>query len=118
PLMVAYALTLRMQRRRVILLAVITVLGLAAYLYGFRTPDGHGNAREGLMQPVKLSQYVLLYLGTPFYYMTGERWIRVGQVAGLALVVLASVKAWRYLKAPSRHALGLALLTFIAYIVG
>jgi hypothetical protein len=119
PLMVAYAVLLRMGWKRVAVLTVLTALCLGAYFIDYRSTPGHGSLTDMLRyRPVKLAQYVLLYLGSPFYYLFNQRSLPVGQLFGLAFVVLAVVQAVRSLRAPQQHALPLALLAFILYIGG
>lgn len=119
PLMVAYAVLLRMGWKRVAVLAVLTALCLGAYFIDYRSTPGHGSLADVLRyRPVKLLQYILLYLGSPFYYLFGQRSLPVGQLFGLVFVVLAVAQAVRSLRAPRQHALPLALLAFILYIGG
>lgn len=119
PLMVAYALVLGMGWRRVALLALLAAACLAAYFADYQSTPGHGSLRDVLThRPTRLAQYVLLYLGSPWYHLFKARSIALGQVMGLVLVLLAGWRAWRCLRDPRVHALELALLAFVLYVGG
>jgi len=119
PLMLAYAIVQRMGWKRVGVLSLLTLVCLAAYFTDYQSTPGHGSVRAIAQDsPVKLLQYVLVYLGSPFYHLLGARSLPVGQLFGLIFVVLSAAKAVEYLKAPRQHALEVSLLTFILYIGG
>jgi hypothetical protein len=120
PLMTLLALRLRLPRRRTAILAALALLGPAAYFSGYRHPDGHGSLGAALFtDPTGLARYVLLYLGGPFYYMTGKGNRLLAQIAGLFLILSAATFAWRSWK-QGRHrpadSLPNALLAFLLYI--
>lgn len=119
PVLTACAALLRLGRRRVALLASLSVLTLVLYFIGYQSPPGHGSLGDALRHsPWLLARYVALYLGTPFFRISGERWIEVGQVFGFVLIALAVWKAVPALRRPREHAFELFLLAFIAYVGG
>jgi hypothetical protein len=119
PLMVAFALLQRMGWTRVATLALLSVICLTAYLIDYTSPPGHGYVGHlTQLPPVRLLQYVALYLGSPFYHFLGARSLPVGQLFGLAFIVASAAKAVQCLRRPRQHALELSLLAYVAYIGG
>ncbi len=119
PLMVAFALLQRMGWRRVAALALLSVICLTAYFIDYTSPLGHGSVGQVTqLQPVRLLQYVALYLGSPFYHFLGARSLPLGQLFGLVLIVLSAAKAVQCLRHPRQHALELSLLAYLAYTGG
>jgi len=120
PLMTVYALLTRFPWQRSLTLVLLTLFALSLYFYGYSSPGNHGSILETfLRQPDDLVYYVLLYLGTPFYFLTGGdvgmRFAAVGTAVMAALTVYALVKS---LRSPTQNLLALALVFYIAYIAG
>lgn len=126
PLLVAYAIVLRMPPRRIATLAVVAVLCVAAYYAGYQSPRGHGSVGDyNRYQPLMLARYVVLYIGSPLYHVihdpalpASRDHLQAAQAFGTLFVVLTLVQAWRALRAPRQNALALSLLVFILYIGG
>lgn len=121
PLMTAYALLTRQGWRRGVVLALVTTLVLFAYFHDYATPAGHSSPLQSLREhPLQLVRYVLYYLGSPFHFAFGNKGLgRVAAtLAGLFLLGSAIRFAWCFWRQPRQFALQLALLFFIAYIVG
>ena len=121
PLMVLYAIVMRLGWMRTASLAVLAGLGLFAYFHAYNAPAHHGTLGAALKEnPLGLIHYVLLYIGGPFYFIVGEGGLGVvlAQVAGVVLIALASLSLWGALRNAKQHSLELALLTFILYIGG
>lgn len=119
PLMALLALLLGMGWQRISLLTVLAVLGAAVYFYGYHSPVGHGSLSNALLyQPWDLLRYILLYLGAPFYFLSGQIAYQVAQVAGLFLIGSAGFFAWRSLRQAQHDALNLMLLVYLLYIGG
>ncbi|KQR41410.1 hypothetical protein [Acidovorax sp. Leaf160] len=120
PMMVLYAVLLRMGWRRVGLLLVLTAACLALYLLDYQSPRGHGSLLATLQQrPLGMVQYMLQYLGSPFQLLLRqEESMWVGQAFGTVFIALAARQAIAALRSPRTHALELSLLIFIAYVAG
>ncbi len=120
PLMTLYALIVRFSWRRIGLLALLSVLGVAAYFHGYEAPPAHGSLGQALRDnPEGLVRYVLLYLGAPLYtfqpsFMTEG----MAQWAGAFLILSCVGLTWRALRRPQESTLSLALLMFLLYIGG
>lgn len=121
PLMTGYAVLTRQGWRRAGSLALLTALVLFAYFHDYSTPAGHSSPLQSLREhPLQLTRYVLYYLGSPFHFAFGNKGL--GRVAatlgGLFLIASALRFACQSWRQPRQFALPLALLFFIAYIVG
>ena len=119
PLLTVLALVSRQSSARVVSLAALSVLGLALYLHDFSTVDRHGSLVQALRDnPFGLAHYVLLYLGSPFHYLSGGG--SAGHLAAaLAGGLLLGLTGWRgvlYLRGPRRLTIEAALLAYIVYI--
>ncbi len=121
PLMACYALFTRQSAVRVGVLAALSVVTLYFYFHDYHAPSHHGSLSQALKEnPSGLLQYVLLYLGSPFYYLLGQGAFGrlIALVTGLILVVSSAWFAIKSLRQPREATLQLALLFFILYIGG
>jgi hypothetical protein len=119
PLMLVYAIVVRLGRFKIVFLAFFTVLGLSVFFYHYNMINGHAPIHKVLLEnPLGVLAYSLRYLGGPFYYLArGASWgSQFALLAGLLLVAAALYRLWRELLSPRRGP-ALALLFFIAYIV-
>lgn len=122
PAMTLWALLQRQSRRRVAVLAILSVAMLACYFHGYHAPVGHTNVRNVLSaRAPQLLQYLCHYLGSPFYYLFGEGEFgrEVAAFAGLLFLVLtaASLRSWRR-GTPTQALLGCYLAYLLAGAVG
>ncbi|MDO8907574.1 MAG: hypothetical protein Q7W55_03635 [Pseudohongiella sp.] len=130
PLMMVYALVTRQSWQRVLVLAVLAAITLSLYFRNYWAPRGHGSVTQALLeQPLDLAQYVLLYIGTPFYFLLGAGiyTTAVAVVAMVATVLMAIVVAC-FLVTTTRALLSgsrdprkiwqLALVFYIIYLAG
>jgi len=116
PLMFVYALVIRLSKPRILTLFLLSTITITLYFYDYTSPGGHGSLKDALLNnPFGLFQYLLLYLGGPFYHMTLS--LIVAQLAGLFLIGSSAYFSLGILKKPSKP-LQLALLFFILYIGG
>lgn len=122
PLLAVFALLVREPLIRVTILVALAVLVPLWYFSDFQTPEQHGSLSGALVnQPIELVQYILFYLGNPFYHLIG-----VGRAAAVSAMLATSVMAIATLsllaiyvrRGAQNHALGLALVLYIAYIAG
>lgn len=121
PLMLVLSLLLKLSWRKSLLIAVLALVTISAYFYDYRPNTSHGSLQHTILDdPFGMLQYILLYVGGPFYYLTGKgqvaQWIAQG--AGLFLVVSSVRFAFHALRQPTKSSLSLALLAFILYIGG
>ncbi len=120
PLMALYALLMRQGLARVGLLAALSVTTILLYFHDYHAPAHHSSLSQALRDnPIGFVQYVLLYLGSPFYHLhVGQLSKPTAQIAGLALVSGAAWFTVQALRKPKEMSLQLALLFFLAYIGG
>lgn len=119
PLMFVFALFTRQARARQIILALLSVLGLYAYFHNYHAVAAHGALMVALKgNPLGFLQYVLLYLGSPFYYLFGAHHFGhvVAVLMGAVLVLGALCCLAGLLTQMPKKPLPLAMLFFIAYI--
>lgn len=121
PLMTVYALLTRMRLWQALTLISLTVVTLTLYFQEFSSPQQHGSITDALtQQPLQVAQYVLLYLGTPFYYLFGRS--EIGNVAAVAstglMALITFFFLFRGIKAPRENTLPLALVFSISYLAG
>ncbi|PPD47235.1 MAG: hypothetical protein CTY16_07980 [Methylobacter sp.] len=125
PLMMVYSLITRQGTARVCILACLSAVSLYFYLHGYKTPGHHGSLTQALKEnPLGLVKYVLLYLGSPFYYLLGEgayAWnltFGLTYLSGFSLIGCSAWLAVKLSRQPCKATLTLALLFFILYIGG
>lgn len=121
PLMTFYALLTRQSIVRVGALLALSVVTIYIYLYDYHAPGGHGSLSQALKEnPSGLLQYVLLYIGSPFYYLffTGAFGKLIALLMGLFFLGSSARFAIKSLRQPREGALTLALLFFILFVGG
>ena len=121
PLMTVYVVLVRMGWKKGVLLVILSMCVLWLYFYDYKSPGGHGSLVQALQEsPLALIHYVLLYVGSPFYYFFGEGSFgqNAATIAGILMVVSALAFAWRVVPVAHKSTLSLALLVFILYIGG
>ena len=137
PLMTLYVLLTRQGKLRIGALAALSMATVFAYFHDYQAPAYHGQIARALMEtPIAFAEYVLLYLGSPFFYLFGGSISKVipglGAVgifingfaklvailAGLFLVASSARLAIRSLHRPRESSLTLALLFFVLYVGG
>lgn len=121
PLMVLHALVTRQSRLRISTLAVLSVLVIGTYLRGYVPgPNQTSTTAALLAQPGEAAAYVVLYLGGPFFHLFGRSDIGrvVASIAGLVLLAGSARVAWMLLMRRPSDSLRVALLMFVAFVVG
>lgn len=121
PLLTLAALIMRTSWLRAGLLAASTILAMLFYFGEYHTPDNHASITDTLRyQLIPLMQYVVLYLGSPFFALAGEG--RYGLVAaGLAgsiLILLSVLRLVIEIRARRINPVTLALLGYLLYLGG
>ena len=121
PVLLLYALWGRMDVWRILLLLLLTVAGDGFYFHDYVRPESHGDTVQTLLtHPLAFLQYVLLYLGAPFYrfFMGGYAGKAMAYLAGVTLMLGAMLLTLRRMTAsgPERQAIGLHC--FILYVGG
>lgn len=121
PLMTLYALIIGKKAKHVWILASLSV-GVVYLFFPQAQPSFlHDKSLEIIKEtPFALVHYVLLYLGSPFYYLSGKGAVgkAIGVVASLLLIGSSIWFAVKSLRKPRENTLNLSLLLFILYIGG
>lgn len=121
PLMVVHALAIRPSPARIGVLAALSAASIATYLHGYVPgPNATGIGQALATHPLKAAAYVVLYVGGPFFHLFGGSGLgRVAaSLAGLGLLAAAARLAWREVRSRPRDSLRVALLCFVAFVVG
>lgn len=119
PLMFVYSLLTRQTLRRSAFLLVLTVAMLLLFFHGTQKPEGSSSVTSTIIEhPLGVLQYVLTYLGGPFYYFFGATRFALILAIGAAglLVITVTLLTIQGLRSPTPPYLDLALIGFLAYI--
>jgi hypothetical protein len=137
PLMTLYSLLTRQGAVRTCVLATLSLSAILLYFHDYQPPAHHGDFSKTLTEQFPaFCEYILLYLGSPFYYLLGGfigKYVpalgALGRIiywfakltailAGLFLLAASARLAIKSLHKPRQATLPLALLFFILYIGG
>ncbi|MES2823707.1 MAG: hypothetical protein V4732_08905 [Pseudomonadota bacterium] len=119
PLMALMALCQRQNFIRVATLAILSIVSISLYFTDYRSPATHGSLKDALLSnPIGMVKYILLYLGSPVYYMTGKGAAHVAQLFGFFSIISTLYFFLQAVKKPSIHACSFAMIFFLIYIGG
>ncbi|MBU3574784.1 hypothetical protein [Polynucleobacter sp. UK-Mo-2m-Kol15] len=107
--------------RRIITLCFLSACVLSIYFFDYIAPVGHSSLSAALSEnPKGFAEFVLMYLGGPFYYVfgMGKVGFLAAKIAGGVLIFGSIGFALKALQAPKNSTLMLALLFFILYVGG
>lgn len=126
PLMAFYSMLTRQSLVRICILTTLSIVTLFIYFHGYQSPVNQSSLAQALKEnPIGLLKFILLYLGSPFYFLFKESftsWYLSQYITYLAGFTLIFSSTWLTLKLFSqklhKNSLKLALLFFILYIGG
>lgn len=121
PLLTLSAIIMRLSWLRVGLLVTCTVFGLLFYFGDYQTPGSHASILDTLRyQPLQLLEYVVLYLGSPFFALAGEgrNGLIAASITGSTLIILSAVRLLIEIKARQINPVTIALLGYLLYLGG
>lgn len=122
PILALYGLTQKQPLWKISIHAGISAVLATLYFSGKAAASAEhtGILNTFLANPADFIQYMLRYLGSPFYYIFGEArtGIESAIVAGAALIIVSGLLSLKFLIRPKNYALQLMLLCFILYIGG
>ncbi len=73
PFLGVYAVVMKMNWKRTALLFLTSVVVIFTYLYDYKSPGHHSSFFEVVLNtPIELSEYIVLYIGSPFFYFFGR----------------------------------------------
>ncbi|WP_315135835.1 hypothetical protein [Achromobacter marplatensis] len=122
PLMVLCAALLRIGVSRILVLLALTAAGIFLYLHQYVSHSENGESLLAVLaeHPVEIGRGLLVYLGSPFFYLMrkSSHSVQIAAWAGAVLLVTSVywglAAAWRGKQAGLR----LALLTYLVFIGG
>lgn len=119
PIMTIYALFVRLGVRRIVVLAVVSILSVGIYFYGYVAPPAHGSLTQAIRaNPIGLLHYFSVYMGGPFAFGNSRAAIWRATAAGIFLIISAIYFSYKLLKNENHETLRFALLAFILFIGG
>lgn len=121
PLMVLLAFLMRLTIKKVLVLTILSIFSITLYFYSYVSPPGHGSLSQALSsQPLLVLKYVLLYLGAPFYHLTGKGALSqtIAQLGALFLIGSSGYFLIKSVKSNQHVNINYVLLIFLLYIGG
>ena len=119
PLMFVFALIVKTDWRKIILLGLFSAIFVGLYFFEYKAPVGHGSLRQAiLVNPIGLLQYVAVYVGGPFSFGSKTIGLWTATAAGLFFIFSSMYFAWRVLSSNQKDSLQLTLLMFILFVGG
>ncbi len=106
-----------MRRWQSLVLIALSLVISISYFHNFHTPGNHGSLGKTLLhQPLDSLHYVLLYIGSPAFFMTGKS--SAATMAGLFILLSAIFFAIQTFRDRRNDYFIILLLTYLLYIGG
>jgi hypothetical protein len=119
PLMLVFALIVRMEWRKTLWIGVVATICISLYFYEYKATEGHGSLGQTIFtNPLGLLHYVAIYVGGPLSLGNKSNGLWTATVAGIFLVFTSMYFAWRVLSTNRQDSLQVALLMFILFVGG
>lgn len=116
PLLVIMSIFLRQKIYNSLLLLLVSCITVGLYLYGYASPGYHSSPADSLLyHPIEILQYILIYLGSPFYHITSK--IFLCFLSGTGFIVSFIYVLITYIKEKKQNPIYLASLLFVFYIL-
>lgn len=117
PLLFLLSLVLNTKFWQKLTLSLISVITLYLYYYDYHSPIPQGIPLETIInQPLDLTRYILRYLGSPFYHLTGKGSHILSELMGLFFILISIYSTYKNLFVLKKSSHALSLLTFILFI--
>lgn len=117
PLLIITTLVLRLPCLNLLTISFVGAITYIAYFSDYVSPPGHSSVVYSIMNyPIEVIEYLLLYIGTPFYILSGSKFI--GQFFGGSLILFSSFFAMDYIKNGYKNPYKLVFIVFILFIGG
>ena len=121
PIMTLLSISVRQSAIRTVTLVLLSCIEITLYFHNYTSPSQHGSLLNAIAgNPLGLVEYVLLYLGGPFYRLFAFLPLAdvVGMLFGAILIGFSINAAWQIFRLGKAVTLEPALLAFILYIGG
>jgi len=116
PFLLVYCLIFRLGKRRAVTIFIASLITWIIYFYDYYSIEGHGALIDTFInEPFASIRYVFRFIGSPFYYLFGNKLF--SEIAGATLIISSSYLVLRYIKEGiSLYKYETGLLFFILYI--
>jgi len=119
PFTFIFSVLLKQSVFRSMVLFALSLGVIFLYFLDYQAPPYHGHLSDSLTgDPIGFAHFLLLYLGSPFFFLLGQgSQGRVGAtLAGITLLALSAWFAGKQFRSSSRSPTAIALLFFIFYV--
>lgn len=119
PLLTFLSLLLRLSWKKTTILFLFAAALSTLYFFGYVAPKNHGTFFQTIARDsINLIQYVLLYIGNPFYYFLGKNSFSVFFAKTSALLLICGVccTTFYYIKRRAVSSLQLTMLVFTLFV--
>jgi hypothetical protein len=119
PMMFVYQLFYRQSKSKLVVIAFLATITAYFYLIDYKSPVSHSSILETVKHdPIGFIQYALIYIGSPFHYLT-RGWFTpyVALLSGAVFMILYGTFFARCAFEFRRNPLRLALFFYIAFII-
>ena len=125
PIMAVCTLALVPKKEHKIAACIVASIGIYLYVHNYSRPETLGNPTESLTKnPIAAIKYILLYFGSPFYYINKEASAAksLASFSGLVFFLLTAFIVIRTFTKPetnpSNRAYTITLIGFLLYVIG
>lgn len=116
-LMAIVSFVFGMRRWQSLTLIALSIIISISYFHNFHAPGNHGSLSKTLLhQPLDSLHYVLLYIGSPAFFMTGKS--SAATLAGLFILLSAIFFSVQTFRTRRNDRFIILLLTYLLYIGG
>lgn len=121
PLMLLLGLLMRISINKVLVLLILAISTVTLYFSNYVAPSGHGSLGSTLFSdPILIVKYVLIYLGAPFYHLSGQGLHSqlIAQTFGVFLISSSAFFLFTTIKSQKPVNIDYVLLAFLLYVGG
>lgn len=119
PLLLVMSFIIRASIFRKVIITALSIILIYLYFSGYNSPASHGSLAQSLLNnPLDVAAYIFLYLGGPFYFLSGKGSYVVTGIAGLFLIFSSIAFFVKLITSKQKSPLTTAMLMFLIYIGG
>lgn len=119
PAMIVVALAYRLPARQIALISVTTLVCMSVYFHGYKSNNADASLIENVLSyPVDVLRYTFRYMGSPLHQpVGGNTGYVLSEIAGIFIVTLSALTAFRVLLVTPTTKLNIGLIIFVGYII-
>ena len=119
PILILLSFILKLDYKKIITTILIAIFFLYLHFSFYIQPIHHSSFSDGILNnPILFTQYLLTYLGAPFYFMIGKSY-HIAQFFGFLLIGGSLFFTYKYFKEKeNKNLMVLPLLAMILYVGG